>query len=143
MLAPHSVSRAASAVHALLSIRHLPCVLHPHVTLAVHALVNIPFLPACLPPSHARATTHVLVPTDEYGKCTTRTMKYMLGVVRGVWVVSYAWADACIDAGAWIPEKNFEAKVGGQEGPVGLILFFLFPAKLEAGKSPMPHRRQP
>ncbi|GAB4820683.1 hypothetical protein N2152v2_007729 [Parachlorella kessleri] len=55
-------------------------------------------------------TTHVIVETDDRLVATGRSMKYMRGVLSGCWVVSYSWIDACLAAGAWLPEKNFEAQ---------------------------------
>ena len=63
-------------------------------------------------PATYSTTTHVVVETDDRLVATGRSMKYMRGVLSGCWVVSYSWIDACLAAGAWLPEKNFEAKVG-------------------------------
>ena len=35
------------------------------------------------------AVTHVITTADEHGQCR-RTLKYMLGILRGAWIVSYA-----------------------------------------------------
>jgi hypothetical protein len=62
------------------------------------------------------------VETDAFLVAKARSMKYMMGVARGCWVVSYAWLDACLAAGSWVPEKNFEVKASACScGPTQLL----------------------
>jgi Zinc finger, C3HC4 type (RING finger) len=39
---------------------------------------------------------------------TLRTLKYMFGVLKGCWIVSYQWIEACIEANCWVDERDFE-----------------------------------
>ena len=52
----------------------------------------------------------MLVKTTAHGLAETRSMKYLQGCAKGCWVVSDAWADACMQAGRWVEEKAFEVK---------------------------------
>lgn len=38
-------------------------------------------------------------------------MQYLLGLAHGCWVVGHGWVEACLDAGGWVGEKQYEAKV--------------------------------
>ena len=46
-------------------------------------------------------------------------MQYLLGLAHGCWVVGHGWVEACLDAGGWVGEKQYEAKVRLLKG-VGL-----------------------
>lgn len=41
-----------------------------------------------------------------------RTLKLMLAVANGAWLVSPQWVTASLEAGRWLPESQFPAKVG-------------------------------
>jgi hypothetical protein len=45
-----------------------------------------------------------------------RTLKLMLAVANGAWLLSPQWVTASLEAGRWLPESQFPAKVGGQGG---------------------------
>lgn len=49
----------------------------------------------------------------------TRSMNYFQAICRGLWIVSWGWAEACIAAGSWLPEAPFEVKRDGfhEDGP--------------------------
>ena len=57
-------------------------------------------------------TTHIITSDDHTTLRCSRTMKYFLGVARGLWVVSARWLDACSKAGKWVSEEAFEI-IGG------------------------------
>lgn len=57
-------------------------------------------------------------------------MQYLLGLAHGCWVVSHGWMDACLEAGAWVPEAHYEAKVRRGRGGRGLQLWRLIAAQL-------------
>lgn len=68
--------------------------------------------PACLP-THCPAlhacthpqVTHLIVGDER------RTLKLMLAVAAGAWLVSPQWVTASLEAGRWLPESQFPAKV--------------------------------
>jgi len=37
-----------------------------------------------------------------------RTMKYMMAVLEGVWILSFGWINSCIVSGTQVPEDGFE-----------------------------------
>jgi hypothetical protein len=39
---------------------------------------------------------------------TSRSLKYMQGVLQGVWVVEWAWVAASMERGHWVAETDFE-----------------------------------
>ena len=41
-----------------------------------------------------------------------RTLKLMLAVANGAWLLSPQWVTASLEAGRWLPESQFPAKVG-------------------------------
>lgn len=50
-----------------------------------------------------------------------RTLKYMMGILRGVWVVGDGWVAACAAAGRPMPEDTHEVAGdinGNQGGPI-------------------------
>ncbi|KAG1665428.1 hypothetical protein FOA52_005770 [Chlamydomonas sp. UWO 241] len=54
-------------------------------------------------PPGARGVTHVVCRTDENHKAR-RTIKYLMGLAAGAWVVDVAWASACVAAGGHADE---------------------------------------
>lgn len=51
--------------------------------------------------------THVVANTDEKGACG-RTLKVLLAILAGKWVVNINWLKACMEAGEPIPEEPYE-----------------------------------
>ncbi|XP_057763935.1 protein BREAST CANCER SUSCEPTIBILITY 1 homolog [Salvia miltiorrhiza] len=63
--------------------------------------------------------THVIASTDENGACR-RTLKFLMGVLEGKWILSVKWIKACIEAGEIVDEEQFEISVdihGISDGP--------------------------
>ncbi|KAG6407162.1 hypothetical protein SASPL_130146 [Salvia splendens] len=63
--------------------------------------------------------THVIASTDENGACR-RTLKFLMGVLEGKWILSVQWIRACIEAGEIADEEQFEISVdihGIRNGP--------------------------
>ncbi|KAM4609403.1 BRCA1-associated RING domain protein 1 [Polymixia lowei] len=54
------------------------------------------------------SVSHVVVPD---GPMPT-TLSALRGVLAGCWVLRYSWAEACLQAGEWIPETEHEAGEG-------------------------------
>ncbi|KAJ3592036.1 hypothetical protein NHX12_007166, partial [Muraenolepis orangiensis] len=52
--------------------------------------------------------SHVVVPD---GTAPT-TLSSLQGVLAGCWVLGYSWVDACLRAGEWLPETEYEAGEG-------------------------------
>ncbi|EDO49384.1 predicted protein [Nematostella vectensis] len=59
-----------------------------------------------------KKTTHVIMATDERFRIskTSYTMKYLMGLALGKWIVSHHWVTACIKAKALLPEDQYEVK---------------------------------
>ncbi|KFM22509.1 BREAST CANCER SUSCEPTIBILITY 1-like protein [Auxenochlorella protothecoides] len=66
--------------------------------------------PPCRPPTSQGTvdTTHVIVATDARGVVATRVMKLCQALAVGCWILAPAWLEACMEAGAWVPEQAFE-----------------------------------
>lgn len=50
-----------------------------------------------------------------------RTLKYMMGILHGTWIVGDSWVAACAAAGNPVPEDSHEVKGdsnGNLEGPI-------------------------
>ncbi len=93
----------------------LPC--PPAPPLAPHtAARSLPLQP---PPRPRSTTTHVVVQQDSQGRATSRTVKYLRGVVAGCWVVGFDWVLASLAAGCWLEEVEYVAKVSRGQGFMG------------------------
>ncbi|XP_028395989.1 breast cancer type 1 susceptibility protein homolog [Dendronephthya gigantea] len=57
-------------------------------------------------------TTHLIMPTDSKMHASRKnyTIKYLLGVALGKWIVSQLWLAACVKSGQLVDEKRFEVK---------------------------------
>ncbi|PFX30426.1 Breast cancer type 1 susceptibility protein-like [Stylophora pistillata] len=57
-------------------------------------------------------TTHVIMATDENMQVTRHsyTMKYLLGLALGKWIVSHHWITACVAAKTLVAEADYEVK---------------------------------
>lgn len=51
--------------------------------------------------------THVIAATNEYGACS-RTMKFLMAILNGRWVLNVDWIKACLEAEHLVPEENYE-----------------------------------
>jgi len=66
--------------------------------------------------SFVQGTTHVITPPST--QFAPRTVKYLLGVLSGCWVVTADWLRACDESDCWLAEQPFEVK-GDQHGLLG------------------------
>lgn len=57
-----------------------------------------------------RTVTHLVVGVDGHMRVRVRTLKYLTAVMRGCWVVSGKWLQACLAAGRMVPEEPYEVK---------------------------------
>ncbi|XP_027158401.1 protein BREAST CANCER SUSCEPTIBILITY 1 homolog [Coffea eugenioides] len=65
------------------------------------------------------SVTHIVASTDENGVCK-RTLKFMMGVLEGKWIVNIEWVKACIKLMELVDEELYEIKVdshGIRDGP--------------------------
>ncbi|KAG0486252.1 hypothetical protein HPP92_008347 [Vanilla planifolia] len=51
--------------------------------------------------------THVIAATNENGACI-RTMKYLMAILSGRWVLNMGWIRACLAAERLLPEEKYE-----------------------------------
>ncbi|CAI9760072.1 unnamed protein product [Fraxinus pennsylvanica] len=65
------------------------------------------------------SVTHVIASTDENGTCR-RTLKFLMGVLEGKWILSIEWIKACMKSGEFVDEQHYEIGVdihGIRDGP--------------------------
>ena len=55
-------------------------------------------------------TTHVITKTDIDLVVCKRTMKYFLGISKGIWVLSFCYIEACLECRYMLPEEGFEVQ---------------------------------
>ncbi|XP_039006571.1 protein BREAST CANCER SUSCEPTIBILITY 1 homolog isoform X2 [Hibiscus syriacus] len=63
--------------------------------------------------------THVIASTDENGACK-RTLKFLMGILEGKWILNINWAKACIKAMKPVDELPYEISIdvhGIRNGP--------------------------
>ncbi|XP_076912016.1 BRCA1-associated RING domain protein 1-like [Bidens hawaiensis] len=63
--------------------------------------------------------THVIVATDSNGACK-RSMKFLVAILNGKWIVTMEWIKACVKAGHVVNEEPYEVQrdtYGGSGGP--------------------------
>lgn len=58
--------------------------------------------------------THIVVSMDENGVVKQRTMKYMLGVAYGLWIVSTNWVQDCLKKQEIVWEDPYEIKTNSK-----------------------------
>ncbi|KAG7282847.1 hypothetical protein CRUP_020685 [Coryphaenoides rupestris] len=49
---------------------------------------------------------------------TPTTLPILQGVLAGCWVLRHSWVEACLQAGKWLPETEYEAGDGPRRGRV-------------------------
>ncbi|KAJ6728926.1 BRCA1-ASSOCIATED RING DOMAIN PROTEIN 1 [Salix viminalis] len=67
----------------------------------------------------ASNVTHVIAATDSDGACT-RTLKYLMAILNGKWVLSIDWIKACMESMHPVDEENYEIILdshGSRDGP--------------------------
>ncbi|CAN6240120.1 unnamed protein product [Urochloa humidicola] len=65
------------------------------------------------------SVTHVIANTDERGACA-RTLKVLMAILSGKWVLNVNWLKTCIEAREPIPEEPYEVRCdvhGSFDGP--------------------------
>ncbi|CAA0833402.1 BRCA1-associated RING domain protein 1 [Striga hermonthica] len=63
--------------------------------------------------------THVIAATDENGACS-RTLKVLMGILNGRWILTIDWIKACMEANAYVGEEPYEVSLdnhGCRGGP--------------------------
>ncbi|KZV24331.1 protein BREAST CANCER SUSCEPTIBILITY 1 [Dorcoceras hygrometricum] len=63
--------------------------------------------------------THVIASTNENGACK-RTLKVLMGVLEGKWILSIEWIKACLNAKKFVEEQQYEITCdvhGIRDGP--------------------------
>ncbi|KAI3903583.1 hypothetical protein MKW98_032237 [Papaver atlanticum] len=63
--------------------------------------------------------THIIASTDTSGACK-RTLKFLLGILDGKWILNIDWVKACLQAMEPVAEEQYEVKVdihGIEDGP--------------------------
>ncbi|CAA6655321.1 unnamed protein product [Spirodela intermedia] len=53
------------------------------------------------------SVTHVIASTDPFGACS-RTLKFLMAILSGKWVLTIDWIKACLDARQPVAEASFE-----------------------------------
>lgn len=65
------------------------------------------------------SVTHIIASTDENGACK-RTLKILMGILKGKWILGIEWIKACTQAMEQIEEERFEITLdvhGIRDGP--------------------------
>ncbi|XAR72517.1 Ubiquitin--protein ligase [Bertholletia excelsa] len=65
------------------------------------------------------SVTHVIASTDENGACR-RTLKFLMGILEGKWILNIKWIKACMKAMEPVDEQPYEIGVdihGVRDGP--------------------------
>ncbi|KAL2473833.1 Protein BREAST CANCER SUSCEPTIBILITY 1-like protein [Forsythia ovata] len=65
------------------------------------------------------SVTHVIASTDKNGACK-RTLKFLMGVLEGKWILSVEWIKACMKSREFVDEQHYEISVdihGIRDGP--------------------------
>nr|XP_011460685.1 PREDICTED: protein BREAST CANCER SUSCEPTIBILITY 1 homolog isoform X3 [Fragaria vesca subsp. vesca] len=63
--------------------------------------------------------THVIAPIDKNGACR-RTLKVLMGILEGKWILSMGWIKACMEAMKLVNEEPYEISIdiyGIRDGP--------------------------
>eukprot|EP00794_Sanderia_malayensis_P003062 gene3062-3525_t len=59
--------------------------------------------------------THVVTSVDKNNICP-RTMKNLLAILTGKWIVSTAWIDECLKQNEWLGEDDYEVSACSEQG---------------------------
>ncbi|KAI3495486.1 hypothetical protein L1887_37827 [Cichorium endivia] len=51
--------------------------------------------------------THVIASVDENGACR-RTLKYLMGIIEGKWILTFEWIKACLEVKKPVDEQRYE-----------------------------------
>nr|VDC64531.1 unnamed protein product [Brassica rapa] len=65
------------------------------------------------------SVTHVIASTNEKGACT-RTLKVLMGILNGKWIINADWMKASLEASQPVDEEQYEIHIdtqGCQDGP--------------------------
>ncbi|KAJ9552244.1 hypothetical protein OSB04_016289 [Centaurea solstitialis] len=54
--------------------------------------------------------THVVAAVDSKGACT-RTLKVLMAILNGKWIVTVEWVKACVKAGRVVDEEPYEVQL--------------------------------
>ncbi|GLV38942.1 hypothetical protein CBL_05940 [Carabus blaptoides fortunei] len=66
----------------------------------------------------SKQVTHLVVAVDQTNKVKDHTIKYVLAIAHGVWVVSFAWIKDCLNHNRYVNEEPYEVlDVSGRPGP--------------------------
>ncbi|KAG2247537.1 hypothetical protein Bca52824_087165 [Brassica carinata] len=63
--------------------------------------------------------THVIASTNENGACK-RTLKFMMAILEGKWILSIDWIKACMKDREYVSEELYEISIdvhGTRQGP--------------------------
>ncbi|KAL5977414.1 hypothetical protein ACLOJK_021760 [Asimina triloba] len=74
---------------------------------------------ACVSKTWSSAVTHVIASTDENGACK-RTIKFLMGILEGKWILSIDWIKACMTEMKPVNEEKYAINVdvhGVKDGP--------------------------
>ncbi|KAK9835892.1 hypothetical protein WJX74_010361 [Apatococcus lobatus] len=82
------------------------------------------------------SVTHVVCGTSDNSRAK-RTMKYLLGIASGKWVLGWAWLEACLEQGRAVAEEGFEIGEDTHGPTSGPILARL--SRLEANPRLLSH----
>ncbi|XP_031342769.1 uncharacterized protein LOC116170478 isoform X2 [Photinus pyralis] len=68
--------------------------------------------------TYGTSVTHMIVSVDKRNCLEHHTMKYMLAVAAGIWVLSLKWIEECLKQNEIVPEEAYEVlDVTGTDGP--------------------------
>ncbi|XP_063939260.1 protein BREAST CANCER SUSCEPTIBILITY 1 homolog [Daucus carota subsp. sativus] len=56
------------------------------------------------------SVTHIIASTDENGACR-RTLKFLMGILEGKWILNIEWVKACLKANENVDEQQYEIDV--------------------------------
>lgn len=99
-------SASAGPMHGCIALTSVDAAV---VDLARSATRRLRGLRLCPEGKEDGQVTHLVVGDER------RTLKLMLAVVNGAWLLSPQWVTASLEAGHWLPESQFSAKVGGRQ----------------------------
>ncbi|EGG14480.1 hypothetical protein DFA_12254 [Cavenderia fasciculata] len=69
--------------------------------------------------SFDQSVTHIVCATEEQGQMAKRTIKYQMGVAKGLWIVSFDWILESLNEQKWLDEDAYEIQGDEQSGIQG------------------------